>query len=148
MRLLPIPIRALVRVAILTILLAIPCALTRAEEPGTFTQSTGVTLAEAPTCTKETTQSVGIRKAKAGHEVLVRAFFNCDGSFAEPWLPPSVGSGTTLVLQKQRKSGMGFSSNCECLYNLRVLIPSGRLQPKDTLYVVNERVVVGHVKVP
>lgn len=136
------------RTAVFILLLALPGTLPRAEESGAFTLSTGVTLAEAPVCTKETTQSVRIRKVREGHEVLVRAYFSCDGAFAQPWLSPSVGSGATLVLEKQRRLGIGSSSKCECLYDLKLSIASGRLQPKDALYVVSEQVVVSHVKVP
>jgi hypothetical protein len=52
------------------------------------------------------------------------------------WFSPSEGSR------------IGVSSNCECLYSLKVDVAENRLEAKDTLYVVAEQIVVTHVKVP
>ena len=51
------------RTSVLMLLLLLPGALARAEEPG-FALSSGITLAEPAVCTEEGTESVRIRKIK------------------------------------------------------------------------------------
>lgn len=127
--------------------LALPVACALGEESAAFTLSSGITMTAVPACIEDSKQSIYIRKAKASYELSIRAFFSCDGSFSEPWLSIDTGAGATLVLGKE-KNFLGLSSSCECLYELKVSIATERLDPKETLYVVGDQVVVGHVKVP
>lgn len=122
------------------------CMDVHAEESSTVTLSSGVSMTEDPACSEDGAQAVSIKKAKAEYQISVRAFFRCNGSFVEPWISPSVNSRATLVIEK--KKPFGFSSNCECLHNLKVSVASNKINSRDTLYILTEGVVAGHVKVP
>jgi len=116
-----------------------------AEEPATFTVFTGVTISEQAESPTDTNQSVRIRKSKSGYDVLIKAFIPCSGKFADPWL--SVGENPTLVIEKVR-SMHAFDHKEECMYALKIAVAEGRLHKKQTLYVVRNQEVVGHVIVP
>ena len=119
-----------------------------AEEPATFTLSTGISsgiqLIDESVLKNETPPSVRIIRSGGSYVVLVTAFIPCQGSFVPPWM--SLGPNPTLVLQKERNAG--FHSRGECLYKLKVSVASDRLTSKEVLYVVSGQEVVGHVRVP
>ena len=130
---------------ILVALAIVLSAQVMAEESATFTLATGVAISEQSESNSETVQSVRIRKAKGGYEVLVNTFTLCSGKFAAPWI--GTGENPSLVIQKEKSAGP-FHNGEECMYKLNVSVAADRLTSKQILYVVSNQEVVGHVRVP
>lgn len=115
-------------------------------QPKTWTYETGVSLRKVEECKKdEEKQSVAIRGTPKAYIVEVRAFFSCDRTLKNPWVTLPLNGKATLV-SDSKPPGL-FASSCDCFKAISVSI-AGRLSKGDTLYVVSEQVVVGHVIMP
>jgi len=115
-------------------------------QPKTWTYENGVSLRKVEECKNgEGKQSVAVRGTPKEYIVEVRAFFTCDRTLKNPWVTLPLDGKATLVLDS--KAPALFASSCDCFRSLSVSI-AGRLSKGDTLYVVSEQVVVGHVVVP
>ncbi len=113
-----------------------------------FTLSSGVKLVKDTLCstTAPATTSLAIRRATNGHQVSVTGYFACHSQLEPPFLTMDNEGKVTLVLMPRRHL-LEFSSTCECSRSMTIDI-SGRLTVGQTLYVLNDREVVGHVVVP
>ena len=78
------------------------------------------------------------------YAVNVRDIFQCDGTL-EPFLTEPIDKTATLVLTRGNSSTGG--SACECSRAISVTIEN-RLEPGDTLYILNDYRVTGHLLTP
>ncbi|WP_431050606.1 hypothetical protein [Roseateles sp. L2-2] len=85
-----------------------------------------------------------IEKSNDGYSVSAVAALQCEAAKPSPFLSTTVDRKATLVLGRDHgKSGSG----CECFQRLKISI-QGRLEPGDTLYLLNDYQVIGHAVVP
>jgi len=116
---------------------------------GTATLATGVEVSDLRACDDpqvDDRQRITISKAAGGYDVLVSAFRH---EYPLPDAYLTVGPSdepVTLVLSSP-KQGTLFSTTTECFGVMRVAI-TGRLQPRQNLYVTYNGKVVGEVGVP
>lgn len=134
-------------IAVVTLLLTISAAAEESSSPPEFTLASGVTLVEQVRLPEVRPQSFQLRKTKSGVEVRLITAMPCRGKIQEPWLSLEAGKKASLVIEKVRTDSL-FNTKEECGYRLLISIDSNRLKSKETLYVVNEGVVVGHAVVP
>lgn len=120
---------------------------TTKQEGSTFTLSTGVSVASMSDCTSfEGGQKVSLQKTGSGYLVSAVTPLRCEGKLAEPYLTAGSEHRATLVLPQSHSNSL-FSSGCECPRSIKIAI-QGRLEPGDTLYVLNDADVLGHFTVP
>jgi hypothetical protein len=120
------------------------CSRTAPEATATtFTLATGVKLVDQTACaTTAEDPALSIAK-KDTNTYLVRArgSFECDGEF-DPFLTVSIDKKATLVLRQQ-----AASSGCECGRTIDITIEN-RLKSGDTIYVLHDYRVIGHLTTP
>jgi hypothetical protein len=130
---------------------AAACALLGCSEPekddATWTFHTGVRVIESKDCEAPTAEmpSIAVQRASNSYIVTVRDAFSCSG-LASPWVNLPRHKKASLVISP-RTTWLGGGRSCECPQALKVEI-TNRLEPGDTLYVVNDSQVVGHVVLP
>jgi len=119
----------------------------RQNSPSTFTLQTGVSVQNVTPCVDaEPVQSLSLRKDGSGYLVDVATSLSCD-SQTEPFVTVTYERKATLVLNRSATSRSVFHSGCECARKLQIRI-DGRLESGDTLYVLNDYEVLGHLGVP
>lgn len=120
------------------------CSCSKSEAPrNAWTLHAGVSVLESKVC-DQTVLKDGLSVSKqANHYIVeVNETFTCEADLRSPWLTVTKEHKATLVLVPTRKG-----SGCECRGKVRVQI-SDRLEGGDTLYLLNENEVVGHVVLP
>jgi len=126
--------------------LLIGCSQSVPKESATFTLASGVRLVADTPCDSSSdgaTSSVG-KTGDNAYAVSVRDIFQCDGTI-EPFLTEPIDKKATLVLI--RGSNSADDSACECSRAIRVTIEN-RLEPGDTLYILNDYRVTSHLIMP
>ena len=119
----------------------------RQNSPSAFTLQNGVSVQNITPCADgEPVQSLSLRKDGGGYLVDVATSFRCD-SQTEPFVTVAHERKATLVLDSRAAFRSGFHSGCECTRKLQIKI-DGRLEAGDTLYVLNDYEVLGHLGVP
>ena len=119
----------------------------RQSSPSAFTLQTGVSVQNVTPCVDgDPVQSLSLRKDGGGYLVDVATSLRCD-SQTEPYVTVTHERKATLVLDGSTASRSGFHSGCECARKLQIKI-DGRLEAGDTLYVLNDYEVLGHLGVP
>jgi hypothetical protein len=108
----------------------------------TWTLATGVSIVEANECVNSTQQSMAVKKISSDYLVTAQGFFTCDAEISQPYLTLEKDGRATLVINSPRSS-----SNCECNRAVTVKIVD-RLEPKNTLYVLTNEEVLGHLVLP
>lgn len=89
-------------------------------------------------------QSISVKKEKDSYLITVTAYFTED--IESPWLTVTKDNRATLVLTpKKTRSGFNVSSETARTLVIRV---TGRLSSGETLYVLNNREVIGHIVLP
>lgn len=87
---------------------------------------------------------MAIEKMSDGYSILAVAALQCEPGQPAPFLSNTIDRKATLVLGR----GLGKStSGCECFQRVQISI-RGRLESGDTLYLLNDYEVIGHVIVP
>lgn len=122
------------------------CSQSVPKESVTFTLASGVKLVADTPCASSsdgTTSSVD-KTGDNAYAVSVRDIFQCDGTL-EPFLTEPVDKKATLVLTGGSSSA--GDSACECSRAIRVTIEN-RLEPGDTLYILNDYRVTSHLIIP
>ena len=129
-------------------LLIVGCTKSPDDNTNTFTLASGVKLVDNAECTESDTtmQSLAVHRIASGYRVKVVGYFACQDELEPPYLTPDVDGKSTLVLAPKRH-GFGFSTSCECSRKLSIDL-NDRLKANQTLYVLNDRDVIGHVVVP
>jgi hypothetical protein len=131
----------------LTALLVLASCGERKSSPSAFTLQTGVSVQNITPCVDgDPVQSMSLRKDGGGYLVDVAASLRCE-SQAEPFVTVTHERKVTLVLDSGATPRSGFHSGCECARKLQIKI-NGRLESGDTLYVLNDYEVLGHLSVP
>lgn len=119
----------------------------RPSSPSAFTLQTGVSVQSVTPCVDgDPVQSLSLRKDGSAYLVDVATSLRCD-SQTEPFVTVTHEHKATLVLDSGATSRSGFHSGCECARKLQIKI-DGRLEAGDTLYVLNDYEVLGHLGVP
>lgn len=85
---------------------------------------------------------LSVQKQADAYIVLVSDTFACGDSLRSPWLGATRDKKATLVLASESNR-----SGCECRGKVRVQIKD-RLEAGDTLYVMRDSQVIGHVVLP
>jgi hypothetical protein len=115
--------------------------------PSAFTLQTGVSVQSVTPCADgDPVQSLSLRKDGSSYLVDVATSLRCD-SQTEAFVTVTHERKATLVLDRSAASRSGFHSGCECARKLQIKI-DGRLESGDTLYVLNDYEVLGHLSVP
>jgi hypothetical protein len=126
--------------------LLIGCSQSVPGESATFTLASGVKLVTDTPCASSSdgaTASVD-KTGDNAYAVRVRDVFQCDGTL-EPFLTEPIDKKATLVLT--RGSSSAGDSACECSRAISVAIEN-RLESGDTLYILNDYRVTGHLIMP
>lgn len=114
----------------------------------TFTLETGVALQGVKAC--DTDQRVqkpaSVRKLPDGYEITVSTFFSCNSEATKPYLTVTNEKKATLVIESTSPKAI-MGSSCECARTLIIKL-TGRLDPGDTLYLLREHEVLGHLFMP
>ena len=120
------------------------CSCSKTETSGqTWTLQTGVSVLEAKICDATSVKDgLSVSKQSAQYVVELSDTFSCGVNLHSPWLTVVKSHKATLVL-----GAASGGSACECRGKVRIHI-ANRLEPGDTLYVLNENEVVGHVVLP
>lgn len=120
------------------------CSCSKTETPGhAWTLQTGVSVLESKVCDQTVLKDGLFVSKQANHYIVeVNETFACEADLRSPWLTVTKEHKATLVLVPSTNGG-----GCECRGKLRVKI-SDRLEAGETLYVLNENEVVGHVVLP
>lgn len=126
--------------AVICILL-VSCSRNGDEKPA-FTLTSGVAI-EKISDSKAEGQLLLVRKEKNAYVFTVRSYFNCEKELEPPYLTLINNKRATLVIT-QKTSSLGFNTTYECPKNVVIKV-SGRLNKGDTIYVLNNREVLGHV---
>jgi hypothetical protein len=113
------------------------------DHPGAFTLSTGVSIMKVDKCVADdAVGSLKLDKDGADYIVSAKGFFDCSDDMKDAYLTVGRDGKSTLVLgSTSRKSG------CECSRAVRVKV-ADRLEPGETLYVLGDGEVIGHLDVP
>jgi len=112
-----------------------------------FTLETGVSVKEVRACSNNpSATSPSAKKVQDGYLVTLVAHFTCDGDIEKVFLTQTIEKRATLVIASKQPK-FGFGSSCECARVLTVKL-SNRLEPGDTLYLLTDREVVGHLVLP
>lgn len=130
-------------------LLAVLAACSSSSEPGTasFTLATGVSLVSDNGCLNDERVAPPVLEKNGSDYVLkLQDFVDCNAKPSDVYLTESRDKKATLVFGKRSPGGL-FRSDCECSRRLTFTI-SGRLEAGDTLYVLNDDHVLGHLVVP
>ena len=118
------------------------------ERDSTFTLSTGVTLIEAENCGAEKNKKPpSAMKENNSYLISMRGYFSCEATFDKLFLTTEDEKNSTLVLGSSKKSPLSFNSSCECARSLTVRL-TDRLEKGDTVYLLYEQEVLGHVTLP
>lgn len=131
--------------AVLALLLG--CSRKAPDATTTFTLATGVKLVAQTACAttaEDPTLSIA-KKGSNTYLVRARGSFDCDGEL-EPFLTVSIDKKATLVLGQQA-GAQAASSGCECGRTIDITIEN-RLESGDTIYVLNDYRVIGHLITP
>lgn len=115
---------------------------------GQFTLESGVKVTSLSSCL-QSNQSIApsIEKMQSFYRVRVVASAVCDIELEPPFLTLSNHQMVTLALRPKRHRALGFQHDCECARSMTIDI-SGRLEVGQTLYLLNDYEVVGHLQVP
>jgi hypothetical protein len=136
-----------IKIHFLAALLVLASCGDRPSSPSAFTLQTGVSVQSVTPCGDgDPVQSLSLRKAGSAFLVDVATSLRCD-SQTEPFVTVTHEHKATLVLDSGTASRAGFHSGCECARKLQIKI-DGRLEAGDTLYVLNDYEVLGHLGVP
>lgn len=128
----------------LAVLLVAACSKSSTDQ-NVSTLATGVVVTKLEACNAtESTQRMAIEKTSDGYSVSAVAALQCESEKPTPFLTTTIDRKATLVLGRE---AMKSTSGCECFQRLQVSI-QGRLESGDTLYLLNDYVVVGHALVP
>jgi hypothetical protein len=130
-------------------LLAVLGACSSSSEPSktSFTLSTGVSLDSGNGCLNDDQVAAPVLEKRANDYVLkLQDFVDCNSKPSDAYLTESRDKKVTLVFGRRSPGGL-FKSNCECSQRLTFTI-SDRLEPGDTLYVLDDDHVLGHLLVP
>ena len=119
----------------------------REKQDAGFTLGTGVSLVTSSECSASKLETPpSIKKDGSDYLVNVHGAFICQAELEKPFLSLTREKKATLAIGATQ-SKFGMSSNCECARALKIKI-AGRLEPGDTLYILNGTEVAGHVTVP
>ena len=125
------------------------CSRNTEQASDSFTLETGVALQEFKACDAKQgvqEQISSVKKLSDGYEVSVSAFFACNADVSRPYLTVTNQKKTTLVVNPSTSKEV-FSSSCECARSLVIRL-TNRLEAGDTLYVLREHEVLGHLMMP
>lgn len=106
-----------------------------------FTLATGVALTDATACSEEPVHGLSVGKSASDYVVVAAGMFTCGSEVKAPYLSLTRNKKATLVLDSSSKS------TCDCFRKVTVRL-SGRLEPGDILYALNNGEVLGHAVVP
>jgi hypothetical protein len=120
------------------------CACTKSDnDPKALTLETGISVLEAKVCDETVDgDQLAVQKQANGYMVLVSDTFACGESLRSPWLGVTRDKKATLVLASEPNR-----SGCECRGKVRIQIKD-RLESGDTLYVMRDSQVIGHIVLP
>jgi hypothetical protein len=108
-----------------------------------FNLESGISVLEARSCDETVVgDQLSVQKQAEGYIVLVSDTFACGESLRSPWLGATRDRKATLLLSSEPNR-----SGCECRGKVRVQIKH-RLESGDTLYVMRDSQVIGHVVLP
>lgn len=125
------------------------CTRNAEKNSDTFTLETGVALQEVKACDvqqKIQEQTSSVRKLSDGYEIAVSASFACDTKIIKPYLTATNHKKATLVIASLASKEV-LNSSCECARSLVIKL-SNRLEVGDTLYLLREQEVLGHLVMP
>lgn len=125
------------------------CTRSTEKSSDSFTLETGVALQEVKACDaakKDQEPTSSVRKLSDGYEITVAAFFACNAVVSRPYLTATNQKKATLVIESSAPSEF-FGSSCECARALVIKL-SDRLESGDTLYLLREHEVLGHLVMP
>jgi hypothetical protein len=106
----------------------------------TLDLETGLSVLEAKACVEAADyDQLSVQKEANNYIVSVNDTFTCGESLRSPWLGITKEKKATLVLTSEANH-----SGCECRGHVRIQI-NNRLEPGDTLYVIRDSQVIGHV---
>jgi len=88
--------------------------------------------------------AVSVKKESDSYIFTVTAFFT--GDIDLPWLTLTQDNKATLVMTP-KKSPSGFNASSETARTLTIKV-TDRLSARDTVYVLNNHEVIGHVVLP
>jgi hypothetical protein len=111
----------------------------------TFTLQTGVTLQSSSDCVDfRDGQSISLKQIADGYLVSAITPIRCEGQAVKPFMTATLDHRTTLVLNRPTR---GSEASCECPRSIQIAI-RGRVEPGDTMYVLNDYEVLGHFTIP
>jgi len=111
----------------------------------TFTLQTGVTLQSSSDCVDfRDGQSISLKQISDGYLVSAITPIRCEGQAVKPFMTATLDHRTTLVLNRPAK---GSEASCECPRSVQIAIRE-RVEPGDTIYVLNDYEVLGHFTIP
>lgn len=125
------------------------CSRNIEKNSDTFTLETGVVLQEIDECDaqkKTQAPTSSVKNLTAGYEVTVSAFFACNAKVSKPYLTVTNQKKATLVIESSAPKEI-FNSSCECARSLAIKL-SDRLETGDTLYLLRDQEVLGHLVMP
>jgi len=118
------------------------------DKPGTepaFTLQTGVTLQASSECVDfHAGQSISLSRIPDGYLVSAITPIRCAGQALKPFMTATLEHRTTLVFNQPV---LGTEASCECPRAIEIAI-RGRIEPGDTMYVLNDYEVLGHFTIP
>jgi hypothetical protein len=110
-----------------------------------FTLQTGVTLQSSSACVDfRDGQSMSLKPMADGYLVSAITPTRCEGEAIKPFMTATLEHRSTLVLNQPVP---GSNASCECPRSIEVAI-RGRIEPGDTLYILNDYEVLGHFIIP
>lgn len=107
----------------------------------TFTLATGVSITNTTACSESPIQGLTVGKSGSDYILTAAGAFSCGSEVQTPYLSIKRDKRATLVLDSKSKS------SCDCFRVVTVKV-SNRLAAGDTLYVLNNGEVLGHVVMP
>jgi hypothetical protein len=120
------------------------CSDKLGKEPA-FTLQTGVTLQSSSACVDfRDGQSMSLKPMADGYLVSAITPTRCEGEAIKPFMTATLEHRSTLVLNQPVP---GSNASCECPRSIEVAI-RGRIEPGDTLYILNDYEVLGHFTIP
>jgi hypothetical protein len=108
----------------------------------TFTLASRVELAKIEDCGNSGDGSLSVSKKGATYSVHTSGVFFCNSAVKPPYLTLPKDGKATLILDS-----ISDDKGCECFRSVHVEI-SDRLEQGQTLYVLNNGEVIGHVVLP
>ena len=79
-------------------------------------------------------------------KLLFLIFFACNAKVSKPYLTVTNKKKATLVIESSAPQEI-FNSSCECARSLAIKL-SDRLETGDTLYLLRDQDVLGHLVMP